>query len=140
MFEECLYFNLNSLTRDINRLWEGEFAKVGLTPAQGYFLALVIEKPGLLQKEIGRSLNLERSTVTRLIDGMITKGLIRKEGDAMDARASQIFPTKKGEKLSDGIQHAMGSLMQWAKENLDVKKAEKLLSDIRDLQKQMKHK
>ncbi len=53
MFEQCLYFNLNALTRRINRMWNDAFASMELSPAHAYLLRLVLDEPGLSPKQIG---------------------------------------------------------------------------------------
>jgi len=60
MFERCLYFNLNALTRRINRIWDDAFANMELSPAHAYLLRLVLDKPGLSPTQICDALKLNR--------------------------------------------------------------------------------
>lgn len=78
MFERCLYFNVNALTRKVNRVWDQAFADLGLSPAHAYLLRLVLSKPGISQKEIAGELRLEKSTVTRFIDALEAKGYLKR--------------------------------------------------------------
>ena len=65
MFEECLYFNTNSLARTVSRIWAEAYRKFDLSPPHAFLLRAVLAKPGLLPRELAEELNLSRSTVTR---------------------------------------------------------------------------
>ncbi|MGE3680955.1 MAG: MarR family winged helix-turn-helix transcriptional regulator [Bdellovibrionales bacterium] len=96
MFEECIYFNLNALARDLNRLWERHFTEVDLSPPLGYLLMAVLQEPGRSQRDLAEVLQLERSTITRFLETLESRGLIRRESTSADARISHVFPTEKG--------------------------------------------
>ncbi len=100
MFERCLYFNTNHLSRVVSRIWAGAYSELGLSPAHAYLLRLVLEQPGLVQKEIAAELNLEKSTITRFIDKMVDEGyLLRKASTAGNHKEQCIFPTPKARKI-----------------------------------------
>lgn len=106
MFDKCIYFNLNALVRDLNRLWDQEFADSGLTAPQGYLLSLVLAKPGLSQKELGQTMNLDRSTVTRFLESMERAKLIKRQASSQDGRIINVSPTKKAEALRNKLEVA----------------------------------
>jgi MarR family transcriptional regulator, organic hydroperoxide resistance regulator len=93
MFDRCLYFNLNVLNRKVLALWEDAFASVGLSPAHGYMLRLVLDRPGLSQQEIANDLGLEKSTVARFVSRLEAKGLVRREAGETDPRQKAVYPT-----------------------------------------------
>lgn len=96
MFERCLYFNLNALTRRINRIWDDAFANMELSPAHAYLLRLVLDKPGLSPTQICDALKLKKSTVTRFIDELEHKGfIVRSKGGEHDLRLIAIHPTRQ---------------------------------------------
>ena len=104
MFERCLYFNINALTRAVNRAWDEAFAEFDLSPAHAYLLRLVLSSPGLTPKQISQELKLEKSTITRFLDVLESKGFIqRKKNITGDAREQAIYPTKKSEKIVNNI-------------------------------------
>ena len=100
MFERCLYFNINALTRAVNQIWDEAFAEFELSPSHAYLLRLVLSSPGLTPKQISQELKLEKSTITRFLDALQDKGFIRRQkGVSGDAREQGIYPTKKAEKI-----------------------------------------
>ncbi len=96
MFERCLYFNLNELVRKVNRIWESAFEEFGLSPAHAYLVRLVLEKPGISQKDIARELKLEKSTVSRFVDALIKKNLLVRSKSGRD---STIMPTNEAKMM-----------------------------------------
>lgn len=96
MFERCLYFNLNELVRKINRIWDNAFEEFGLSPAHAYLLRLVLEKPGISQKDIASELKLEKSTVSRFVDALIKKNLLVRSKSGRD---TTILPTNEAKMM-----------------------------------------
>jgi MarR family transcriptional regulator, organic hydroperoxide resistance regulator len=134
MFDKCIYFNLNALIRDLNRIWDQEFAASGLTAPQGYLLSLVLQKPGLSQKEVGQTMNLDRSTVTRFLESMEKEKLIKREPSAHDGRVINVYPTKKAEGLKAELQKAFKGVANKVDEKLktnDIKDLIKLSCQVR---------
>jgi DNA-binding MarR family transcriptional regulator len=98
--KECLYFTANRLGRIITKMAEDEFAVSGMSPTAAFLLMAVYEKDGISQKELGEILHLQPSTVTRLIEKLVIKGLLTSR---VDGRLSLISATEKGKELNDAI-------------------------------------
>lgn|GEM_PF-694028 len=113
MFERCLYFNLNALTRAVNRLWDQAFSEFGLSPAHAYLVRLVLAKPGLSSKQISRELKLEKSTVARFVEAVDKKGYIqRKKNIHEDAREIGIYPSDKARRIAGKLEQKGDELYQ----------------------------
>jgi len=100
MFERCLYFNINALTRKINKIWDQAFSELGFSPSHAYLLRLVLDSPAITQKEISEELKLEKSTVTRFIDNLQDRGYLRR---TKNGREQIIQPTAAAKKLQDKL-------------------------------------
>lgn len=131
MFDKCIFFAINALARKINKIWEAEFKTIGLSPAHGYLLTLVIRQPGLRQKEIAEKLQLDPSTITRFIDALITKKLITRKNDD-DARAACIFPTAKATAMEKDLEQIFTNIKQTASEKIGIKNMETLCCAIQE--------
>lgn len=105
--ECCLFFTANSLARDITRMGEEEFARIGLTPSYAFLLTLVIDSPGISQKELSQLMNMAPSTVSRFIDALMQRELLDKVGEG---RVTYIHPTAKGEQLRKSISEVWSGL------------------------------
>lgn len=114
MFERCLYFNGNALVRRLNRIWDDAYSAVGLSAAHAYLLRMVNNQPGLSQNNIARQLYLEKSTVTRFVNVLIEKKLLRRV-QGQDGRENLLFATPSGKRMGktlDEIGHSLYSRMQ----------------------------
>lgn len=107
--ECCLFFTANSLARDVTRMGEEAFAGIGMTPSYAFLLMLAAESPGISQKELAQRMNMAPSTVSRFIDALVKRQLLRKEGQG---RLTLIHPTEKGLQLQEHIQAAWKSLYE----------------------------
>lgn len=127
MFDDCLYFNLSSLTRAVTESWKEEFAKIGLPPSHGYLLFAMVEKPGEQQKDYGDYLDLNASTINRGIDALIAKGFVEKSGAG---RGSSLSVTSDGKKHYRRIKTSMGKLKQLMTDSLGTNNFKKLVKDL----------
>ena len=70
---KCLYFTANALARKIEKLALESWSKIGLSPSHAYLLLLVLEEPGIQPTGIAEQLQLQPSTITRLLEKMEEK-------------------------------------------------------------------
>lgn len=127
MFDGCLYFNLSSITRSITETWKVEFAKLGLTPSHGYLLFAMVESSGEQQKDYGEYLDLNASTINRLIDSLVQKKLAVKEGAG---RGSELSVTAEGRREYRRIKKTMEELREKMSATLGKKRFAQLVNDL----------
>ena len=97
---QCLYYASNALARTTTRMAEEEFASVGLSPSYAFLIMTVSKKPGIQPGDISKALELTPSTITRLIEKMEKKGLLRRK---YEGKNTGVFITAKGEALTIDI-------------------------------------
>ncbi len=130
MFDRCLYFNTNHLTRTIGKIWQDAFAEVGLAPAHAYLLRLVLEQPGIAQRDICVELHLEKSTITRFVDKMVDQGYLERR--SINAREQNVFPTKKAKKIRPRLEEIGDALYQQMGELVGVKALKSFVGNIKE--------
>jgi DNA-binding MarR family transcriptional regulator len=101
MFERCLYFNLNALTRKVNKIWEQAFQQFDLSPAHAYLLRVVLANPGISQQGIAAELKLEKSTITRFVEALEKKGFLLRN---KSGREQFVYPTDTAKALHDDLE------------------------------------
>src|SRR5512143_2821846 len=106
MFDHCLYFNTTSLARLLECAWSRAFQPFGLTPAQAFLLRVILEKPGLLQRELAQLMTISRPTATRTLDGLQKLGLIERRDSERDGREWEVYPTVQAIALKDRLNAA----------------------------------
>lgn len=118
MFDRCLYFNINTLTRTVNRIWEQAFQPLGLSPAHAYLLMAVLKEPGLSQKRLAELLDLAPSTVTRFVDALAGRELLVRAQNPADGRESVVHPSAKAMVLQKPLRETGERLFQLMQSHL----------------------
>ncbi|CAM1361638.1 Transcriptional regulator, MarR family [Tenacibaculum litopenaei] len=77
-FECCLYFTAGRFFREINALAEESFQEIGLSPSYAYILMVVDNESPIATSAVANRVGLKPSTVTRLVDKLVGKGLIQR--------------------------------------------------------------
>lgn len=139
MFERCLYFNINALTRAVNRIWNEAFDEFDLSPSHAYLLRLVLSSPGLSPKQISKELKLEKSTITRFLDSLEKKDFIRRQkGISSDAREQGIYPTEKSEKIAVQLEEKGNTLYKKMIKSIGKSDLTDLVGELRKTEKSIK--
>lgn len=137
MFERCIYFNLNALTRRINRRWERAFGAVGLSPGHAYTLRAILDSPGLSMKELAEVLQLDASTITRFVDALQHRGLASRGNSETDKRSFGVFPTRTGIQLQDQLEQIGQELYEEMRGYLGDEQFDELVLDLRTAQQRV---
>lgn len=107
LLHNCLFFTANSLARSISHLAEEEFGRLGLVPSHAFLLMLVVDQPGIGQKELAAQLHLAPSTVSRFVDVLSRRGLLEKRGLGKKVEA---WPTAAGKAQLEPIRAAWSEI------------------------------
>ncbi len=127
ILHNCLYFTANSLARVITRMAEEEFHRTGLSPSHAFLMMLVIDNPGIGQKELCEQLHLAPSTVTRFVDTLVYRKYLTRRSEG---KATSVYATEAGEQLRRSIEDAWKSLHQRYTKVLGLKKGDALTAMI----------
>ena len=80
-----------------------EICCYGITVSQCYLLDALSTHGGLSMQELAGHLYLKISTVTRLVDALVRKNLVRRQKDAEDRRIVRVELTETGRRTSEKI-------------------------------------
>jgi DNA-binding MarR family transcriptional regulator len=108
-FSACLLFSANALARAITAIGDEEFGRVGLSYSHAYLLSEVITQPGITPSELSDTLYLTPSTITRLVEKLEQKQLVRRESEG---KKTLIQPTEAGITLQVDINEAWNRVGQ----------------------------
>ncbi|RFZ78484.1 MarR family transcriptional regulator [Lacrimispora amygdalina] len=103
----CLFFTTVKLSRVFGKIAEEAFSKTGLSPSHALLLYLVNQKEEILQKELGETLHLTPSTITRLIEKLERKTLVSKR---CEGKSVILSTTPQGIALQKSIMESWISL------------------------------
>jgi len=133
MFDHCLYFNTTALARTVEREWATAYAPLSLTPPQGFVLRVVLKRPGVLNRELANTLGIARPTATRLVDGLVAKGLVERHASADDGREWNLFPTHDARTLEAALQAASAKVARRLREHVGTEVFDGTVEAIRDV-------
>ncbi|HFD38774.1 MAG TPA: MarR family transcriptional regulator [Anaerolineae bacterium] len=109
VFCNCLYFTANSLARIITKMADEEFRITGISPSYAFLLLLVDTNPGITPTALANELHLAPSTVSRMIDKLAQKGLLRRRAEGKNVG---IYPTERGQELREIVNEAWHRLYE----------------------------
>ncbi|WP_374436474.1 MarR family winged helix-turn-helix transcriptional regulator [Tabrizicola sp.] len=87
---------MNRIMGRYNASLRDEMADLGLTTPKMRALAVLSVIEGPLIRELAVYSVVEQSTLSRALDQLAAEGLIRRESDASDSRATRVFITETG--------------------------------------------
>ena len=123
----CLFFNTNAFSRQLLKLAEAAFHPLKLSPSHASLLLQVYDAPGITPKELSALLHLTPSTITRFIDALVKKKLVRRRSKG---KITQIFPTGRSLKIQGDVANAYKTLVLSYTEILGMEGALKLSEQI----------
>jgi len=87
---------MNRIMGRYNAALSTEMAALGLTTPQMRSLAVLSVIDGILIRELAVYAVVQQSTLSRALDALVRDGLVRRETDATDSRATRVYLTDKG--------------------------------------------
>ena len=95
-YSQCLYFSSNALARKVEKLARESWKPVGMSPSHAYLLMIVIEDPGVQPGSLADELQLQPSTITRLIEKLEEKKLVVR---IAEGKTTNVYPTSRAKEL-----------------------------------------
>ena len=97
------FYYMHAIITKNNRNIGEALKPLRLTPAIWRILALLQEKDGLTIGELSDELLIERTLLSRVLQGLDRRGLIRRRLDATDKRRTTVYLERKGLELFEQI-------------------------------------
>jgi len=88
-------YKLSRVMRKVHRYYESNLSQYGITPSQFYVLSAVWERDGLKFKDLAKSLDMDGSTLTSILDRMERLDLVERRNDPEDRRSLLVFLREK---------------------------------------------
>ena len=123
----CLYYSSNALARVVTRMAEEEFSAVELAPSYAFVVMTVNKNPGIHAGELAEIMMLTPSTVTRLVEKLESRGLVKKHSEG---RISMIYPTPASVEMNEAIKASWYKLYLRVTEILGEENARQLTGSV----------
>lgn len=95
LVQQIAQLNLASTNR-INTL----LTSYGVNSTNYFYIMKIGENPGVSQRDFNEIIHMNHSTITRAVNQLIKKGLVKKTTNLDDNRLIQLYLTSEGEKLN----------------------------------------
>jgi DNA-binding MarR family transcriptional regulator len=87
--------HLSFLRQRLREPLETEFARGGLTGPQRMVMQALVQSEGLSLKQLSRQVSLAHSTVSGIVDRLQARGMVVRQKDESDGRATVIAPSSE---------------------------------------------
>lgn len=94
---------MSSLHKNLHKYLKIKLEDIDLKKGEVHFLHYICENKSVKQNTLSKCFNVDKSTTTRKVKKLIKQGYITREVDQKDHRKYLLYPTKKGEDLSNYI-------------------------------------
>lgn len=102
----------------------------GVTFHQFVILDAVSKNKGLNISDLHKILSVEKSTTTRLVNPLISKGLLKREKSNLDSRAFVLTLTEDGRNIHQKVQLCLDDFFHKVLTNLPVSKRDNILQSV----------
>ncbi|MFO0874411.1 MAG: MarR family transcriptional regulator [Phycisphaerales bacterium] len=125
-------FMMNRTVQALRKAWSEciDAERVDLTPEEFFVLVMLDAVDGLSQTEMAESLMRDRTTVTRLLDGIVKKGLARRDHPREDRRVVRTWLTPKGREVYAAASQATVRLRKRFFAGIEPREMESLLRTL----------
>ncbi|GAB6888710.1 hypothetical protein JCM13304A_22090 [Desulfothermus okinawensis JCM 13304] len=111
---DCYIFLIAKVYQKAYKILQSKLRTFGLTNVQHLVLEALWLAPGLTSMELSRILNIDKATVSGIVERLYRGNWIEKKADPNDKRVIRIFPTEK----SMDIQKKLIEIRKQANEEL----------------------
>ncbi len=109
--QESVGFLMKQVTESLSRAIELRMAAYGLTDAQWRPLFLLSRNDTSTATQIARSIGCDAGAMTRLMDRLEDKGLLRRVRSADDRRVQQLELTEEGRKAATVVPYVIADVL-----------------------------
>lgn len=98
--DDYIGFVFNNASRKLNQFAVNFFKPYDITPEQAGVIRRLGEQEGISQKDLSIRMSKDQTNITRLLDQLERKGLVRREPNIKDRRSFLTYLTNKGKEIN----------------------------------------
>ncbi len=112
VFADRMQRQIYKLLRSFESCDEQCLAQFGITAAQGVALLAFPEESAIGMNELSQSMGLANSTMTRMVDTLVAKGLVHRRQGEEDRRVVRVALSAQGRELQRTLEAARREMVQ----------------------------
>jgi len=121
---DSIGFQISNTGRKLNQLLSLRFQPYGLTSEQWSVLFSLCEGDGISQRVLSARTEKDPTNVTRILDQLERKGLVKRESNPGDRRSFLLVATAEGRELAVRLQPIEQQLVESLLEGIDPDRLE----------------
>lgn len=141
MSKETMKENPMTLVTELSKLFDSfmrvEMMKNGMKVSYRHLLRPLAVKDGVTQLDLVRISHLKAPTVSTTLRNMEADGLVRRETDKEDARATRVFLTERGREIDNKMRKSVASIDKLFLEGVTAEEQEYLLKVMKRMKENM---
>lgn len=110
---------LRAATRESDRRLNDQLRPVGITASQAEALQILARWGPMSLNELGVLLVAEGGHPSRLVDRMVTAGLVERRAGIQDRRRVELAPTARGREVVDEVRAGKSAFRDWLRDQLE---------------------
>lgn len=114
--------NFRIILRSVRRHFHEVEERCGISGSQLWALSVVASAPGIRVKDLARSMAVQQSTASNLVEQLARQGLVRRARENVDQRIVQLYPTPAGQEAIDRAPKPLIGLLPDVLSRLDPKR------------------
>lgn len=128
-------FMMQKLVRVFNLFERDEIKTYGFTTSQCYTILELFKSTGLTMNELSEKMNLNSSTMTRILDNLVRDKYISRDKDEFDRRIVIVSLTEAGKEIAKKLDMTVKAYYKRVIENIPKGQVEETLKSVNILQK-----
>jgi MarR family transcriptional regulator, organic hydroperoxide resistance regulator len=108
--------------------------KLGVTASQGYILLALAETDSVTMNDLSVRMKLANSTMTRMADQLLKKGLLTRGPDPADRRIVRVRLTKRGQDVRTKLKKTMQELYSQILKDIPQGEREQIVHSLKTLE------
>ncbi|MGN0596619.1 MAG: MarR family winged helix-turn-helix transcriptional regulator [Ruminiclostridium sp.] len=141
MSKETMKENPMTLVTELSKLFDSfmrvEMMKNGMKTSYRHLLRPLAIKDGVTQLDLVKISHLKAPTVSTTLRNMEADGLVRRETDKEDARATRVFLTERGREIDNKMRKSVASIDKLFLEGVTAEEQEYLLKVMKRMKENM---
>ena len=135
MFElnDSLSFLLSKCNQKAFALAHERLTELNLTPEQAVALTYLLKKDGINQLQLGEMIQKDRTTVSGIINKLVTLGYVIKGTNPSDKRSSLLYVTEKALSIKDVMLDQAVEVNKFLTKDLTDQEREFLIASLKKI-------
>ncbi|MBP1764038.1 MAG: MarR family transcriptional regulator [Firmicutes bacterium] len=133
LVDDSLGFLIYRADLKIKSRFQRQIKSYGITREQWAIIGRLFDQDGISQKDLSEQTLKDQAAVTRILDGMESKGLVKRHINQSDRRSFLVYLTDSGKELREQVVPIAVSVLKEATEGLtenEVHTLKKLLRKV----------